>query len=133
MSEVGIALIAAGSALAGSLVTGWFSRSAARMMLLDQRRVRGLEQRRQSYLRFLEAVEVRLLTRWTGEGQGSDRFELQRALGAVLLEGPSEVVRAAREMERRLRGEGTPDGLEGAREEFVRAARRALAGDLDGV
>ncbi|MEV5505709.1 hypothetical protein [Streptomyces orinoci] len=126
MNEVGIALIAAGSALAGSFITGWFSRSAARLTLDAQQAARVLELRRQSYARFLEAAEVRLLARRTGEGQGMDRFELQRALGAVVLEGPPQVVGAARRMADSLRREGSPDELEEAREAFVRAAQQAL-------
>jgi hypothetical protein len=149
MSEWGIALISAGSALAGGLVTGWFARSAGvkqaeaarhagdrqadalldtvRMTFEEQRAVRVLDLRRQTYLRFLEAAEVVILTqRSSGAGQASDGPALQRALGAVLLEGPGEVSRTAQELAHCLRGNRQLDDLEGVRLNFIAAARDAL-------
>lgn len=149
MGEWGIALIAACSALAGSLVTGWFARSAGsrqaaaarhagdrqadalldtvRMSLVEQRAVRVLDQRRQTYARFLDAAETVRLTRMTGEGHADDRPALQRAYGAVLLEGPDETARAAGDLLDCLRGSArTPDEVERARLAFIDAARNAL-------
>ncbi|MCT2590801.1 hypothetical protein LHJ74_12910 [Streptomyces sp. N2-109] len=149
MSEWGIALISAGSALAGGLVTGWFARSAGvrqadaarhagdrqadalletvRRTFEEQRTVRLLDLRRQTYLRFLEAAEVVLLARRSsGAGQSGDGPALQRALGAVMLEGPSEVAGAAQELDRCLRTGGRPDDLEDARRNFITTARGTL-------
>ncbi|MFF3947401.1 hypothetical protein ACFYYN_21580 [Streptomyces sp. NPDC001902] len=79
MSEWGIALIVAGSALAGSLITGWLTKNAGRRQaeaarhagdrqadallhtvqasLNEQRRARIEDQRRQAYTAFLKATE----------------------------------------------------------------------------
>lgn len=146
MSEWGIALIAAGSALAGSLVTGWFARSAGmrqaeaaqhagdrqadallhtvRLTLQEQRAVRLLDLRRQTYVAFLEAAEAVALTSRTGIGPGG--AALQRAFGAVALEGPAEVARAAGEVVDRLRRDDSPDDVERAKRTFVSAAQAAL-------
>ncbi|AXK34952.1 hypothetical protein DVA86_22210 [Streptomyces armeniacus] len=153
MGEWGIALVAACSAVAGSLVTGWFTRSAGsrqaaaarhagdrqadalldtvRMTLEEQRAVRTLDQRRQTYVRFLDAAETAILTRTTGEGHADDRAALQRAYGAVLLEGPDDAAGAARDLLGCLRGTATAslDDLERARLAFVAAARTALDDD----
>jgi hypothetical protein len=150
MSEWGIALVAAGSAVAGSVVTGWFTRSAGnrqadaarhagdrqadalldtvRMTLEEQRAARVLDVRRQTYVQFLHAAETVSATRRTGEGQAADRPALQRALGAVLLEGPTEVAQAAQELDACLAGNRSLDALDRARRDFVDAARDALAG-----
>ncbi|MFD5318573.1 hypothetical protein [Streptomyces sp. NPDC127098] len=127
MSEWGIALIAAAAAVAGSLVTGWFARSAGerqaaamvatvRMSIAEQRSVRMLEQRRVTYLRFLEAAE----------GRATDRAALRRAFDAVTLEGPTEVAESARTLVDRLRGERSLDEIAQARAAFVAAAGKAL-------
>ncbi|MYS60032.1 MULTISPECIES: hypothetical protein [Streptomycetaceae] len=148
MGEWGVALIAAGSALAGSLITGWFtgragsSQAAAarhagdrqadalldtvRATLGEQRTIRLLDLRRQTYVQFLHAAESAILTLRAGEGEGNDRLALQRAFSAVLLEGPSEVARAARKMVDALRADLSWDDLESARAGFVEAARVAL-------
>ncbi|MFC8077174.1 hypothetical protein ACFUN8_16790 [Streptomyces sp. NPDC057307] len=148
MSEWGIALIAAGSALAGSLVTGWFARSAGmrqaeaaqhagdrqadallhtvRLTLQEQRAVRLLDLRRHTYVAFLQAAEAVALTSRTGIGPGGDGAALQRALGAVALEGPAEVARAAGEVVDRLRRDDSPDDVERAKLTFVSAAQAAL-------
>ncbi|MEU0742218.1 hypothetical protein [Streptomyces sp. NPDC006134] len=148
MTEWGIAVLAAGSALLGSLVTGWFTRGAGhrqaeaarhagdrqadalletvRMTLEEQRAARLHEARRQTYARFLEAAEEALLARRTGEGQSTTRSALQRALGAVLLEGPEGVARSARDLVGLLAGSRSLDDLERARRDFVESAQEAL-------
>ncbi|GGZ89977.1 hypothetical protein ACFOOM_08635 [Streptomyces echinoruber] len=148
MREWGIALLAAGSALLGSVVTGWFTRGAGhrqaeaarhagdrqadalletvRLTLEEQRASRVHEARRQTYARFLEAVEAVLLARRTGEGQPTDRSALQRAFGTVLLEGPDDVARIARELMNLLGGSRSLDDLERERRSFIEAAQRAL-------
>lgn len=153
MSDWGTALIAAGSALAGSLVTGWFTRAAGlrqaeaarhagdrqadalldtvREQLADQRAVRVRDVRRQTYVRFLDAAETAVLTARTGEGRAEDRTLLQRALGAVELEGPDEVARAARELTDGLHAGRSLDELERARRDFRGAAREALGGPTE--
>ncbi|RBM12659.1 hypothetical protein [Streptomyces sp. PT12] len=148
MGEWGVALIAAGSALAGSLVTGWFSRAAGsrqaeaarhagdrqadalletvRMTLGEQRDARVQDVRRQTYVRFLEAAEGAILARRTGEGQASARAALHQALAAVDLEGPDAVAAAARGFVSGLRADEAPGDLGRARETFAEAARAAL-------
>ncbi|MGH3240181.1 MAG: hypothetical protein ACRDNL_07355 [Spirillospora sp.] len=149
MADWGIALIAAGSALGGSMITGWYARVAGkrqaeaarhagdrqadalldtvRMTLAEQRAVRVLDGRRQTYLRFLEAAEISILTRTTWEKAEGERLALQRALGALVLEGPSGVTRAARDLVELLHREsGSPDDLEKAKSLFVEKAQAAL-------
>ncbi|MFE5666094.1 hypothetical protein ACFQ7W_19435 [Streptomyces niveus] len=144
MDEWGIALIAAGSALAGSLVTGWFARSAGmkqaeaaqhagdrqadallhtvRLTLQEQRAVRLLDLRRQTYVAFLEAA-----TPTDRAGFGSDGLvALQRAFGAVELEGPTDVARLAGEVVSGLRRDDPPDDVERAKLHFTSAAQAAL-------
>ena len=157
MSEWGIALIAAGSALAGSIITGWFTRIAGgrqaeaarhagdrqadalldtvRITLQEQRAVRVLDLRRQTYLKFLEAAEIAITTRRTGGGTGDDRLALQRAFGAVALEGPTEVAQAARELIDGLGRERdySIDDLERARLNFVGSAQDALSSARGGT
>ncbi|WP_239013308.1 hypothetical protein [Streptantibioticus cattleyicolor] len=77
-------------------------------------------------MQFLHAAESAILTLRAGEGEGNDRLALQRAFSAVLLEGPSEVARAARKMVDALRADLSWDDLESARAGFVEAARVAL-------
>ncbi|SCK11474.1 hypothetical protein H181DRAFT_00630 [Streptomyces sp. WMMB 714] len=149
MSEWGVGVIAACSALAGSMITGWFTRSAGhrqataarhagdrqadalletvRMTLQEQRVVRILDLRRQTYVQFLEAAEVVILSRRTGHGTTTDRPALQRALGAVLLEGPDETGQAARELVEALSAHGSLDDIQAARSSFIAAAQHALA------
>ncbi|WP_405610643.1 hypothetical protein OG292_07580 [Streptomyces sp. NBC_01511] len=148
MSEWGIALIAAGAALTGSLVTGWYTRSTGirqaeaarhagdrqadallhtvRLTLGEQRSVRVLDLRRQTYVDFIAAAEVVMLTGRTGIGAADDGPALQRAFGAVALEGPDTVTRAAGELVDGLRLNRTMDELEGAKRDFVASARSAL-------
>ena len=149
MSEWGIALIAAGAALAGSLVTGWFARAAGgrqadaarhagdrqadaalatvRMTLADQRSIRLLDLRRGAYAEFLAAAEVLVLTRRTRVGDSGDLPALRRAFAAVLLEGPEAVSAPARGFVDLLSaGRGSLDDLDRERQGFITAAREAL-------
>ncbi|MEQ6028250.1 hypothetical protein SOM70_37500 [Streptomyces salinarius] len=110
MSEWGIALIAAGSAVAGSIVTGWFTRSAGyrqaeaarhagnrqadalittvRATLDEQRTAREVSQRREVYIQFLQAAET---VRSAYDQQGGGPTARGRGAGA----GPSEADIAA--------------------------------------
>ncbi|MFB7915665.1 hypothetical protein [Streptomyces sp. NPDC056061] len=148
MSELGIALIAAGAAIVGSIATGWYTRSAGlrqaeaarragerqadalletvRMTLREQAAVRVLDLRRQTYVRFLEAAETRILAERSGAGGGGDEGLLERALGTVLLEGPAEVASAAQVLADRLRRHEAPDDVVEAKLAFVSAARQAV-------
>ncbi|MFC4606891.1 hypothetical protein ACFO9E_03480 [Streptomyces maoxianensis] len=114
MSELGVALIAAGSAIAGSIATGWFTRHAGHRQaaaakhagdrqanaliatvqatLDEQRRARALEQRRQAYMQFLDAV---LLPCETAEERRSAFEQMRAAMSVLHLEGPREVIVAA--------------------------------------
>ncbi|MFS4107566.1 hypothetical protein [Streptomyces sp. PD-S100-1] len=149
MSEWGIALIAAGAAIAGSVVTGWYSRSAGirqadaarhagdrqaeallesvRMTVRGEAEQRALAVRRQAYAGFLGAAEARVLAERTGRGgEQGDAVLLQRALGEVVLEGPSDVAAAAARLVDALRRHEPPDDLNRAKLAFVTEARRAL-------
>ena len=148
MGEVGVALIAAGAAVAGSLVTGWFSRSAGikqaqaardsggrqadalldsvRMTVEAEARQRSLSLRRQVYADFLGAAEATVLAERAGRGQPDDPARLQAAYGAVVLEGPTEVAAAARHLLDGLRRHGTPDELDQAKRAFISAAQDGL-------
>jgi hypothetical protein len=154
MSDWGIPLITAGSAIAGSLVTGWYARSAGskqaaaarhagdrqadalletvRMTLADSRAVRLLDLRRQTYVEFLEAAEIALQARRTGDDRHAEPGDsLQRAFAAVELEGPEEVTAVARVLiELMPRLSTTLDELEHARSDFIQAARTALTRPL---
>ncbi|MFI7008621.1 hypothetical protein [Streptomyces sp. NPDC050145] len=149
MSEWAVALIAAGAALAGSVVTGWYGRSAGirqaeaarhagerqadallasvRLTLSGEARLRAQELRRRTYTEFLAAADDRLLAERTGRGQGGDEAALHRAAGAVELEGPDEVAGAARALVAALRRHASPDDLRDAKRQFTEAARTALA------
>lgn len=150
MTEWEIALVTAASAIAGGGITGWFSRSAGakqaeaarqagdrqadamlatvRMTLEEQRTARVLDMRRQTYVKFLEAADTAISTRRTGEGHRDDRPALQRAFGAVLLEGPDGVAKAAQDLVEALREERgwSLDDLEQTRLAFINAARDVL-------
>ncbi|MGA4838745.1 hypothetical protein [Streptomyces sp. G45] len=148
MSEWGIALIAAGSAVVGSVVTGWFTRStgvrqaeaarhagdrqadallaSVRLTLRGASEERALTLRRQVYAEFLGAAEARILTERTGRAQGDEAALLQRAHGGVVLEGPADVVAAAGRLLDGLRRHEPPDALDRAKLAFVEAAQRAL-------
>ncbi|SOD63344.1 hypothetical protein SAMN06297387_11076 [Streptomyces zhaozhouensis] len=135
MTEWGVALIAAGAALLASLISGVFARSAGRrqaaamletvrITVEQQRQERALAARRATYLRFLDAAETVLLARRTGGSTAEDRAALQRAMGAVQLEGPAATEAGA--LLEALRRERGPDELERARFAFITAAREAL-------
>jgi hypothetical protein len=148
MSEWGITLLAAASAVAGSLVTGWFTRNAGnrqadaarhagdrqadalldtvRATLEEERRTRLNDLRRQTYVGFLDAVETALLTRQTGRGHPEERVSLQRALAVVTLEGPAPVAQSARDLVTALGGSRNLDEVDDARARFLQAARSAL-------
>src|SRR5690349_15328312 len=113
MSEWGAALIAAGSAVAGSIVTGWYTRSAGfrqadaakhagdrqadallstvQATLDDQRLTRVADRRRQTYITFLEIADD--LSRNTQDRELFRRMNI--ALVHVSIEGPQHVVAAA--------------------------------------
>ncbi|MFF6794324.1 hypothetical protein ACFY9C_35240 [Streptomyces filamentosus] len=148
MSEWGIALIAAGSAILGSITTGWFAwkaghRQAAaaeaagraqasalvstvQATLDEQRRARASDQRRQVY--------ARLLTE--GAALESDfRLEttsMAEAFSLVRLEGPAKVTEAALayreavEQTRFRRTEASQERLRAARNTFIHAAQNAI-------
>ncbi|OKJ52562.1 hypothetical protein [Streptomyces sp. CB02261] len=153
MSEWGIALIAAGSAILGSIVTGFFAwkaghRQAAaaeaagqaqaaalistvQATLDEQRRTRADERRRQVYADMLTAVTDLQRHR-------DDHDALTRALRAhdlVVLEGPDDVAQVAMTFIVRARGlEGvaaaSAEELVDARRAYIDAAILALR-DLD--
>ncbi|MFD3948015.1 hypothetical protein [Streptomyces sp. NPDC058579] len=147
MSEWGIALIAAGSAILGSITTGFFAwkaghRQAAaaeaagqaqaaaliatvQATLDEQRRARADERRRQVYLDFLDAAQTADLT--------FDEDTLARMAStesAVSLEGPDSVSATAHLYLKavgnlhagRIEGEAVED----ARLAYMEAAGRAL-------
>jgi hypothetical protein len=151
MNELATALVAAGAALAGSAITGWFAmragwRQAAaaqhagdrqadalletvRLTLGEQRDVRLLDQRRSAYAALLQAAEqVAAAHRLPASGQTPDLGALHRALGVVFLEGPSEVTRTAAELVKVLERYQADSYSEWrtARGAFVNAAQQAL-------
>jgi hypothetical protein len=113
MSEWGIAAIAAGSAILGSITTGFFAWKAGHRQaegaeaagqaqanaliatvqatLDEQRRARAADQRRQVYLEFLEAAQCAQVESTLETGS-----RVLRAESMVELEGPDSVVLAAR-------------------------------------
>ncbi|MFB7592340.1 hypothetical protein [Streptomyces sp. NPDC056169] len=123
MSEWGIALIAAGSAILGSITTGFFAWKAGHRQagaaeaagraqagalistvqatLDEQRRARTLDQQRQAYLQFVTATDnviIFVQTRPENRGPGGEdgvRGTMLTALTQVELEGPESVFRAA--------------------------------------
>ncbi|MGW8378378.1 hypothetical protein [Streptomyces sp. ODS28] len=140
MNDWATALIAAGSAIAGSVVTGWYTRSAGfrqaaaarhagdrqadavlesvRMTLRAEADQRALALRRQTYADFLAAAEAKIR-----RGQADDDVALQRALGGVLLEGPAEATAAAQHLVDCLRRHKKPDELKDAKLAFVEVAQ----------
>ncbi|MDI3418479.1 hypothetical protein [Streptomyces luteolus] len=149
MSDLWVGVIAAGAALGGSFVAGWFGRSAGarqaeaarhagdrqaeallesvRLTIRAEARQRAVALRRQVYGEFLVAAEASILAERTGRGGPDDAVRLHGALGAVVLEGPAEAVAAAQLVVDGLRRHARPDELADARDEFVAAAQRALA------
>lgn len=131
------AFIGAGAALAGSVISARSTRAAAarqteaalhtvRLTFEEQRAVRVLDQRRQTYVRFLEAADAVAVTRRTGESQPNDLPDLQRACSVVLLEGPAEPAAAATVLMESLRGNASLGQLDVRRNEFIESARAAL-------
>ncbi|MGW3913185.1 hypothetical protein ACWEBX_16960 [Streptomyces sp. NPDC005070] len=157
MSEWGVALIAAGSAVAGSIVTGWYTRSAGlrqaeaakhagerqadallhtvQATLDEQRRARIDERRRQVYIEFLDVAES------IERGNFSDVSPIVRALAAISLEGPESVLEGveqvvdsfsqAHEARERSDGQATQEAnaYHHARDRFLEIAKRVLDGD----
>ncbi|GAB2784650.1 hypothetical protein [Streptomyces daliensis] len=145
MSDWVVAVIAAGSAVAGSAVTGWYTRSAGIRQAAAARHAgdrqadallesvhttlraesvqREFALRRQTYMEFLGAAEARILTERSGRGQADDDVLLQRALGGVTLEGPPEAAAAAQHLVDCLRRHERPDELKRAKSAFVSVAQ----------
>jgi hypothetical protein len=135
--------------LSASVITGWYTRGAGqrqaeaarhagdrqadamvatvRMTLVEQRAARELDQRRQTYLRFVELSSAMTQDRSTNESRFA---ELRRAYSAVELEGPDTVIAAARDFVDTRLNRPSAELLEQARQAFLRSARRALA-DVD--
>ncbi|MEU9994199.1 hypothetical protein [Streptomyces sp. NPDC050848] len=139
MSEWGIALIAAGSAILGSITTGFFAwkaghRQAAaaeaagqaqanaliatvQATLDEQRRTRAVDQRRQVYVQLLEVRDRQIDGRgaFAARGSSSTSEDVRAALSLVELEGPDYVAAAAHAYVDL-----------GARAAYIEAVRRAL-------
>ncbi|SEE59744.1 hypothetical protein [Streptomyces sp. TLI_105] len=112
MSEWGIALIAAGSAILGSIVTGWFAWKAGHRQataaeaagqaqaaalistvqatLNEQRRARTEERRRRAYAEFLSLGDE-----WRETKAEEDGTRMLTAYGLVEIEGPVDLVVSA--------------------------------------
>ncbi|MFE5589197.1 hypothetical protein [Streptomyces sp. NPDC056549] len=148
MSEWGIALIAAGSAVLGSIVTGFFAWKAGHRQasaaeaagqaqaaalistvqatLDEQRRARVVEQRRQVY--------AQMLTEGTAleSDPHLERAPMAEAFSLVRLEGPVEVAVAAFVYRKAVeqacfqRTEASREGLRAARNAFIHAAQNAI-------
>lgn len=149
MGEWGVALIAAGSAVLGSVVTGWFTLGAGhrqadatrhagdrqadavletmRQTLGEQRVQRELDRRRDVYGAFLAAAESVAVAQRSGEGKPGGSAELYRAMSQVALEGPPEMEAAARTVVDRLRRSHPLTEIDQATRGFIEAAQRALA------
>ncbi|MGT2531170.1 hypothetical protein ACU4GG_32035 [Streptomyces nojiriensis] len=120
MSDWGIALIAAGAAIAGSITTGFFAWIAAHRQaraaeyaghaqanalmatvtasLNEQRRTRLLDNRRQTYAQYLHALhEMTLIAEGSTPGSALETVRAQFLQARTLLEltGPALVVEAA--------------------------------------
>ncbi|MFF8840489.1 hypothetical protein [Streptomyces sp. NPDC015130] len=143
MSEWGIALIAAGSAILGSSVTGFFAwkaghRQAAaaeaagqaqaealmttvQVTLDEQYRARMAGHRRVAYIEFLEAVAELDLEQSDENGKRA-----LRSLNVISLEGPGRVFQAAKEYANSAAGQAQPNEVEEKRQAYIAAARYAL-------
>ncbi|MET9436906.1 hypothetical protein [Streptomyces sp. NPDC006551] len=147
MSEWGIALIAAGSAILGSIVTGFFAwraghRQAAaaeaaglaqanaliatvQATLDEQRRARAVDQRRQVYVQLLDACQAFQVGRDPDAG-----VRMHSALHLVSLEGPVDVEETGRQYAA-VSGVRAPDAeqrrrIDRRRDRYIEAVRRAL-------
>ncbi|MFD3336156.1 hypothetical protein ACFWV1_26435 [Streptomyces sp. NPDC058700] len=146
MSEWGIALIAAGSAILGSIVTGFFAwkaghRQAAaaeaagqaqaaalistvQATLDEQRRARITERRRQAYLEMLLAARECQISR-----SAENAAKALKASEELSLEGPEVVYQAALRYARAAIAAPSSDSTnraEAARLAYLDATRRAL-------
>ncbi|MGW6564897.1 hypothetical protein [Streptomyces sp. NPDC054975] len=146
MSEWGIALIAAGSAILGSITTGFFAwkaghRQAAaaeaagaaqasaliatvQATLDEQRRARAEGHRRQVYLEFLDAAQIAQM-----ELTEETISAVFRADNRLELEGPEAVSEAAHAYAGALRDNVSDEGraaAEDARCAYIEAVRQAL-------
>ncbi|MFB7359702.1 hypothetical protein [Streptomyces gardneri] len=148
MSDWGIALIAAGSAILGSITTGFFAwkaghRQAAaaesagqaqasaliatvQATLDEQRRARADDRRRQAHVELLSAGQA-----WQTSREPENGERMLIAFGLVQLEGPDSVVRAAQQYlgatNRAARsGDAHLDDAIEARVTYIEAVRRAL-------
>ncbi|MGW2207065.1 hypothetical protein [Streptomyces sp. NPDC001774] len=119
MSEWGIALIAAGSAILGSITTGFFAWKAGHRQaegaeaagraqasalvstvqatLDEQRRARAVDQRRQVYVQLLDVCDRQIsgARNVTGSSRRSTSEDVRAALSLVELEGPDFAAAAA--------------------------------------
>ncbi|MFI8769490.1 hypothetical protein ACIGN6_31925 [Streptomyces sp. NPDC053792] len=151
MSEWGIALIAAGSAIAGSIVTGFFAwkaghRQAAaaeaaghaqanalistvQATLDEQRRTRAIDQRRQVYVQLLDAGErLRNSVLASASASAATIEDVRATLSMVVLEGPDPVVAAARAYADALdpRGGRSSEDRSAKRDAYIEAVRQVL-------
>ncbi|MFD9114839.1 hypothetical protein [Streptomyces bottropensis] len=152
MGDLQIALIAAGSALAGSALTGWFTILAGRrqaaaaqyagdkqaeavlltvQQTLDEQRVaRAEDARRTAYAGFLASAEQKAGEQGPGgifTRRSEAVMELDIALSLVKLEGPDEVYSKAYRAYFSLNAENfTMGSYEAKRNEFIAAAQAAL-------
>ncbi|WP_189602121.1 hypothetical protein [Streptomyces lateritius] len=154
MSEWGIALIAAGSAILGSITTGFFALKAGHRQaegaekaglaqanaliatvqatLDEQRRARADDRRRQVYAELLTAG-----SEWQDSREADSGTRMVSAFGLVELEGPlegpSDVVMAALRyldaVRQYARSAGNPEVVVTTRTAYISAVRRALAED----
>ncbi|XVV34974.1 hypothetical protein ACQPXT_13400 [Streptomyces sp. CA-100214] len=157
MGDLWIALIAAGAALAGSALTGWFTARAGRRQAvaaeragekqaeaviltvtqtLDEQRIaRAQDVRRAAYANFLMTAEHAYTERQAESESQCERFlpsqDYRAALASVQIEGPREVERVAVILFMSLRDERWAAGFPLARANFICAARRALGTDAD--
>ncbi|WP_051820217.1 hypothetical protein [Streptomyces flavochromogenes] len=156
MSEWGIALIAAGSAILGSITTGFFAWKAGHRQaegaeaagqaqaqalistvqatLDEQRRVHALEHRRRVYIDYYTAVEEFYFTSTHGPLDAPDRLAaLSRAVtarGLVEMEGPQPVAEAAQALFLALVARAWDDTRPGPEDDSVPSSR---VGYLDAV
>jgi hypothetical protein len=155
VGDLWIALIAAGSALSGSALTGWFTaragaRQAAaakyagekqaealiltvRQTLDEQGIARVQDVRRAAYADFLMAAEHAYDERDAETQHGPPQSErhlptksFKTALATVMIEGPAEVEKYAVKLYLSLEDERWRAGFPFARANFIAAARRAL-------
>lgn len=154
MGELQIALIAAGSALAGSGLTGWFTALAGRRQAvaaeyagekqaealiltvrqtLDEQRIARVQDvRRAAYADFLMAADHAYAERDAPLVYGpqperpTPPKSFRTALASVAIEGPAEVERCAVALLLSLEDERWRAGFPLGRANFVAAARRAL-------